>query len=919
MSLERVRILEPSQLLDKLKEKGHGLVAAILSDKNISGEKLIELTEFETIRWKLPLSQKKVLFNFIKDLKESPSLILEDHTTKPKQEFSKSTRNHLEKPIISKPKPKVNNDQNKAAFKQKLGTLISGPDIRLVDSKPTLPLRAPDLSVPFHGQSTPPRFEKGNNSQQKASFPDPPKDQGGGRKLPLPEPTEPRNANRNRSPSKPGLVSNKGKIPTPVESSTSSQTSTPSRSNASNSEKTRATDNIPKPPLPLPTEKKVQTKRSGTNTSTVTKVKFPLPEPVESNPVSPKASTTSAVKSKLPLPPNADRRPALPLPNKERTQTPTKSKLPTLDDTYVDMSKQDDINYGYLTPNDLAMSGNEPQRLGLPTQSSKAAEEDEPTYDDPDQVYEPPPRINLIKQPSPGINRTSPMISTRGLDNSNNQQNKVPENRGMTYKTEEKQGNGFLKNLFKRKSKLYENVEIENNGEHRVNVSKKIELTLSRPLPDLPTVVNTPPRVEQIPIGEPAGYIELTLHPPEQEEFYENYDKKSVKELQDEDEEANYSNTSELRRSPHPTPLPIAPTDFSNTPSPNELAAKLAMDLRARVWRNEAQSFDTDGSDFEMDPEEGDEEYPEQIYSNEGVAVHNNLTQKPNPAIVRSGNSKAIDQQNVDDQMEGGIYGNIDNPAANIWTSRPLPLTPVDRVDTVERRKKTTGFNYTSPQFTPVKNSSTRGMEEDEAEQIYGNAEAEKTHAVAENSHAEKTRVDTVERRKKTTGFNYTSPQFTPVKNISTRDMEEDEAEQIYGNAEAEKTHAEAEKSHAEKTPVQRESIFNISNEPYYRYTDRKGAKQLLRPLKNGAFLFRPSEKHFLVLTTKHNNKFYNFGIERSQAGKIRLTADYRSEVPEFSSLQEFVEYFSKEPLTFQEATSLAMIYLNPVLPEDVF
>ncbi|CAG9833367.1 unnamed protein product [Diabrotica balteata] len=113
--------------------------------------------------------------------------------------------------------------------------------------------------------------------------------------------------------------------------------------------------------------------------------------------------------------------------------------------------------------------------------------------------------------------------------------------------------------------------------------------------------------------------------------------------------------------------------------------------------------------------------------------------------------------------------------------------------------------------------------------------------------------------------------------------------------------------------------IFNINHEPFYRNTDRKGAKQLLRNFTDGAFLFRPSEKYFLVLTIKYNKKFYNLGIERTVNNKIRLNADMSSISPEFETLKAFVEYFTKEAVTFSDQGTILEIYLNPVLPADIF
>ncbi|CAG9822476.1 unnamed protein product [Phaedon cochleariae] len=114
-------------------------------------------------------------------------------------------------------------------------------------------------------------------------------------------------------------------------------------------------------------------------------------------------------------------------------------------------------------------------------------------------------------------------------------------------------------------------------------------------------------------------------------------------------------------------------------------------------------------------------------------------------------------------------------------------------------------------------------------------------------------------------------------------------------------------------------NIFNINNEPYFRNTDRKGAKSLLRTLEDGAFLFRPSRHYFLVLTIKTNNKFYNLGIERTKNDKIKLNSDTGSVPPEFSNLRDFVDHFTNEAVTFQVGNELLETYLKPVLPPDLF
>ncbi|CAH1106045.1 unnamed protein product [Psylliodes chrysocephalus] len=117
----------------------------------------------------------------------------------------------------------------------------------------------------------------------------------------------------------------------------------------------------------------------------------------------------------------------------------------------------------------------------------------------------------------------------------------------------------------------------------------------------------------------------------------------------------------------------------------------------------------------------------------------------------------------------------------------------------------------------------------------------------------------------------------------------------------------------------EQDSIFNINNEKFYRNTDRKGAKKLLCNLEDGAFLFRPSRKYFLVLTLKKNGKYYNLGIERTNTNKIRLNSDSSSVSPEFGTLTAFVDYFKREALTFKEGGIVIQICLKSSLLADVF
>ncbi|CAH0558791.1 unnamed protein product [Brassicogethes aeneus] len=111
----------------------------------------------------------------------------------------------------------------------------------------------------------------------------------------------------------------------------------------------------------------------------------------------------------------------------------------------------------------------------------------------------------------------------------------------------------------------------------------------------------------------------------------------------------------------------------------------------------------------------------------------------------------------------------------------------------------------------------------------------------------------------------------------------------------------------------------NLNNEPFYRNTDRKGAKLLLRDLDDGVFLFRHSEnpRFFLTLTIKYNKQFFNIGIIKI-GNKIRCDSLMEELTPEFSNLTDFISYFQKEPITIRNNKEYS-IYLNPILPMSKF
>ncbi|CAG9856341.1 unnamed protein product [Phyllotreta striolata] len=180
-------------------------------------------------------------------------------------------------------------------------------------------------------------------------------------------------------------------------------------------------------------------------------------------------------------------------------------------------------------------------------------------------------------------------------------------------------------------------------------------------------------------------------------------------------------------------------------------------------------------------------------------------------------------------------------------------------------------------------------------------------------------------------------PVYNNIDDDSVKDEPEEDHQPIYGNVDDEEEEPEDTDNNVEddnnedegedddnvedeeEQEVYVDSIFNINNERFYRNTDRKGAKQLLRALPSGSFLFRPSERYFLVLTLKAENRFYNLGIERTSTNKIRLNADASSVSPEFGTLRAFVDYFKKEPVTFTHGNGLVEVCLNPSLPADLF
>ncbi|XP_044258723.1 proteoglycan 4-like isoform X2 [Tribolium madens] len=113
--------------------------------------------------------------------------------------------------------------------------------------------------------------------------------------------------------------------------------------------------------------------------------------------------------------------------------------------------------------------------------------------------------------------------------------------------------------------------------------------------------------------------------------------------------------------------------------------------------------------------------------------------------------------------------------------------------------------------------------------------------------------------------------------------------------------------------------VFNINDDPFYRNTDRRGARQLLQDLEDGAFLFRPSRRFFLTLSLKYKGKYFNLGFERRLNNKICLNTENESLSPEFATLADFVEYFTTKQLTFQHQGQIVGLYLKKILPRELF
>lgn len=104
--------------------------------------------------------------------------------------------------------------------------------------------------------------------------------------------------------------------------------------------------------------------------------------------------------------------------------------------------------------------------------------------------------------------------------------------------------------------------------------------------------------------------------------------------------------------------------------------------------------------------------------------------------------------------------------------------------------------------------------------------------------------------------------------------------------------------------------------DPYYRDTDRKGARMLLEGLDEGAFLIRPSrrDEYVCIFSIMHRKKMFNLGIEMDMDGALwfsNVAPDF--EQPLFYSTEDIVNYYSIQPLYVSGET----IFLKIILPSN--
>ncbi|GJQ69293.1 hypothetical protein Trydic_g6427 [Trypoxylus dichotomus] len=108
-----------------------------------------------------------------------------------------------------------------------------------------------------------------------------------------------------------------------------------------------------------------------------------------------------------------------------------------------------------------------------------------------------------------------------------------------------------------------------------------------------------------------------------------------------------------------------------------------------------------------------------------------------------------------------------------------------------------------------------------------------------------------------------------------------------------------------------------LEQEKYYRYTDRKGAEELLsEEFSDGTYLIRPSGTYYVTLSVRQGDKVYHIGVKKLESGLLEMQSaglDLK-----FPTLNEIIDHFTKNPITVRNKyNAIIDIYLNKTLPED--
>ncbi|XP_018562549.1 uncharacterized protein LOC108904458 [Anoplophora glabripennis] len=814
MDLNKIKLLKKEELLQKLKQNGFGEVAIILEDKNIDGQILIELKEFEIFKWKLNPSQKRSLWSCIKQIKDEPALLM----VQPKPKV-------LQKPFLAKGKSGENTESNRI-LKNKLEGLL-GASATIVGSTSTIPKV--------------------------------------GKTRPLPS-----IQNENKPSSKP----------------------------------------LPPPPPPSPPPRNDAFK----NTNIVNK----------------KTSTSFPKTTKL----------------EPSTQI--------IEDDYylqmappMDLTKQDSI-CDYLKPIDVPVaqrkqskSPNLPKKRVInKVRSTTVNKDSEETYQNIENTYELSPPVDNVRG-----NRNMPNISDRKspskmtVDEDMNDYEQLPLNMsdGVIPKTtvndlrntievidenasQQESKFSFLTstfNIFKGITKIksvYENYDIQGEKQnHPAEMPVR-----NRPLPQIPvspTPVRSrpailfsrpflPPREDSPSSHCGDNYVELTnklvtgKHPISQEtddsddedQIYENTAK--AQDTDDDGEQLIYENTSKTEYSEDQQLYENSADIHGGNPSISTktnkyIAGESSKHVPDRHFKGKAHAENSIKPDQNLNAAN--------TQSVQSLALL--LSQKLMERDQRQQNKQQFVESETESEFDDEsppIYGNIEpdspNPSLN---PSPIPESPppvpIFKRALPEIPKSSMSPNTASANIISSTPPSKR-------------RDSFKAKAISNRNSSGPTKgerranINSTLEPPKPANLNY---EHHTMKNYKGNDNQ---------------------RRPGIPTPEEEErlgdSIFNLSEEPFYRNTDRKGAKQNLSRFENGAFLFRPSQTYFLVLTVKHNNKIYNFGIERSPNNKLRLNTEGTIKPPDFFTLREFVAYFTKEPITFENSEELVEIYLKPHLKE---